>query len=88
MQRVARLQAAGQEPGLSACRCVKFGNGPADLLAYNEHCSFTHVVDARNFQQEQVDAVIELLKASQHLTQFYNTDSILAERSLSDVWTL
>ena len=57
MQRVAKLQAAGQEPGLSACRCVKFGNGPADLLAFNEHCSFTHVVDARNFQQGQVQGI-------------------------------
>ena len=54
MQRVAKLQTLGQEPGLSACRSVKFGNGPADLLAFNEHCSYTHVVDARNFQQEQV----------------------------------
>lgn len=53
-QRVAKLQAAGGEPGLTACRCVKFGAGPADLLAFNEHCSRTHVVDARNFQHEQV----------------------------------
>ena len=54
MQRVAKLGRRDGEPGLSACRCVKFGNGPADLLAYNEHCSYTHIVDARNFQQEQV----------------------------------
>ncbi|CAK0785795.1 hypothetical protein CVIRNUC_009006 [Coccomyxa viridis] len=53
-RRVAKLGRRDGEPGLSACRCVKFGNGPADLLAFNEHCSYTHIVDARDFQQEQV----------------------------------
>lgn len=54
MQRVARLQTKNEGSGLSACRCVKFGAGPADLLAFNAHHSHTHIVDARNFQQEQV----------------------------------
>ena len=55
---MAKLGRRDGEPGLSACRCVKFGNGPADLLAFNEHCSYTHIVDARNFQQEQVPSLL------------------------------
>jgi hypothetical protein len=42
----------------SACRCLKFGRGPADLLALSEHSDLCHLVDARAFHERQVSAPI------------------------------
>jgi hypothetical protein len=33
---------------------VKFSPGVLDLLAFTEHCSYVHVVDARNYTDEQI----------------------------------
>ena len=38
----------------TACRCLKFGEGPADLLAFSEHSDLCHLVDTRAFKEHQV----------------------------------
>ena len=38
----------------NACRVVKFSSGLTDLMAFSEHHSRFHVVDARTFAYEQV----------------------------------
>ena len=38
----------------AACRCLKFGEGPADLMAFSEHSDLCHLVDTRAFQERQV----------------------------------
>mmetsp|Transcript_13588 Transcript_13588/g.34180 ORF Transcript_13588/g.34180 Transcript_13588/m.34180 type:complete len:256 (+) Transcript_13588:3-770(+) len=42
-----------------ACRVVKFSSGLTDLMAFSEHFSRFHVVDARTFAYEQVCSVSE-----------------------------
>ena len=48
-QSVVRMQTV-----TGACRCIKFGEGPVDLLAFAEHSDYCHLVDTRAFMERQV----------------------------------
>jgi WD40 repeat protein len=50
-----RLNASQTSSSKGSCRNVKFSRGtPVDLLAFSEHTTFVHVVDARDFASEQL----------------------------------
>ena len=40
-----------------ACRSIKFSKGPIDLMAFSEHESNVHLVDARSFNSQQTITV-------------------------------
>ena len=52
--RSTKVLAKMQTQSHCACRVVKFSSGLTDLMAFSEHFSRFHVVDARTFTYEQV----------------------------------
>ncbi|QDZ21833.1 WD40 repeat domain-containing protein [Chloropicon primus] len=52
--RSTKVLAKLQTQDKTACRVVKFSSGLTDLMAFSEHYSKFHVVDARTFAYEQV----------------------------------
>ena len=49
-----RMQMVAQQQADDAVRCVKFSADPVGLLAYAEHESAVHIVDARRYGARQV----------------------------------
>merc|ERR1711916_283351 len=52
--RSTKVLAKLQTQDKNACRVVKFSSGLTDLMAFSEHHSRFHIVDARTFAYEQV----------------------------------
>jgi hypothetical protein len=74
-QRVARLQTVAEGHGSGACRCIKFGEGPVDLLAFSEHSNFCHLVDSRAFYERQVRAPLASRYYSLHIVAEWSSMS-------------
>ncbi|OZJ03568.1 hypothetical protein BZG36_03091 [Bifiguratus adelaidae] len=54
MRKICELGTREQTYSKNATRCVKFSSsGSLDLLAYTEHESYIHIVDARTFNAQQ-----------------------------------
>lgn len=53
MQRVVKLRTVAEGRVSGACRCIKFGEGPVDLMAFSEHSSHCHLIDSRAYHERQ-----------------------------------
>ncbi len=56
-QRVVKLRTVAEGRVSGACRCIKFGEGPVDLMAFAEHSSHCHLVDSRAYHDRQVPII-------------------------------
>ncbi|CAL8471302.1 g10844 [Coccomyxa elongata] len=53
-RRVVKLRTVAEGRVSGACRCIKFGEGPVDLMAFSEHSSHCHLIDSRAYHERQV----------------------------------
>lgn len=60
-QRVVKLRTMAEGRVSGACRCIKFGEGPVDLMAFSEHSSHCHLVDSRAYHDRQVPVHLPVL---------------------------
>jgi hypothetical protein len=58
---VVKLRTLAEGRVSGACRCIKFGEGPVDLMAFSEHSSHCHLVDSRAYHDRQVPVHLPVL---------------------------